>query len=297
MSDYIIKGYNEDFIEDQVNIGSTLAKEWLAYTQSNVEQVKQVYSRDDFDPETRLYCFKDDKMVGYIGATIRDDEEEKIKISQTRLAFALPGHEEAYDLLYDELLKVLKKKEVKRIESPQNNLNGNTYELAKKKGFEYSRSVAETYLLSPDKFKKFETEEIVDEYNHEKEIEYIIKMFDEAYEQLTPERIQTMMNNLMENPNILAQRTVKKDGEILAYGCLIKSQKPNLTQLPVFCGINSEYKKHVLSDLIGISKEKGFERTIVYLNPNNPTDQEEAKDIVTLGFEKVGQYDVLMKEI
>ena len=77
MSEYTMKPYNESFIEKQVEIGTSFSQKWIAYGQSSVEQVKEAYSRDTFIPDTRLYCFKGDEMVGYIGANIVDVEEEK----------------------------------------------------------------------------------------------------------------------------------------------------------------------------------------------------------------------------
>ena len=74
MTDYVIKTYDESFLEKQVEIGTHFAKKWLTFTQSNAEKLKQIYSQDNFDSDTRLYCFKDKEMVGYIGATISDDK-------------------------------------------------------------------------------------------------------------------------------------------------------------------------------------------------------------------------------
>ena len=58
MTDYEIKHYQEGFIENQVKIGTEASKEWQLFGQTGVERLKEVYAQPEFDPETRLYCFK-----------------------------------------------------------------------------------------------------------------------------------------------------------------------------------------------------------------------------------------------
>ena len=74
MSDYIIKSYEEGFIEEQVQVGTEAIKDWKIFGQTSAERLKQLYSADGFDPETRIYCFKDDKMVGFLTAEVRETE-------------------------------------------------------------------------------------------------------------------------------------------------------------------------------------------------------------------------------
>ena len=57
----------------------SFAERWIGYGQTPVDRLKENYARENFDPETRLYCFKGDEMVGYIGANVVDVEDEGIK--------------------------------------------------------------------------------------------------------------------------------------------------------------------------------------------------------------------------
>ena len=199
MSEYKIKPYDESYIEKQVEIGTSFAERWLAYGQSSVEQVKQNYSRENFDPDTRLYCFEGDEMVGYIGANIAEVEEENIKRANTRLAFVLPGHEEAFNLLYDQLLEVLKKKGVSEIESPQLKQHDNYYELAEGLGFSFSRTIGEIYVGTPKTFKPFKTDSVITDYNHESDSEGVMKFLSEAYPNMTEEIVKNYVNRMPEN--------------------------------------------------------------------------------------------------
>ncbi|MCG3222361.1 MAG: GNAT family N-acetyltransferase [Candidatus Heimdallarchaeota archaeon] len=297
MTEYEIRKYDESYIEDQVKIGMMLAERTFTYRQSSVEQVKQVYSREDFDPETRLYCFKGDELVGYIGARVSEVEEEKIKVAQTRLAFYLPGHDKAYDLLYDHLVEVLKNKDVKRIETGQTVAEGHYYELAKKKGFQLVRDGVNIYQFEFSNLKDFATDSEAGDFNKETESEQVIKMLGELYTEIPAENIQNALNNYAENENVVANRVLLKDGKVVAYGCATKGQHPEFVNIRLLCSDNSEHKKHITTELVKKCKENGFEKVNVFLNPENPVDAQEGKDIETIGFEKIGSFETLSKEI
>ena len=95
MSDYVIKHYHEGFEVDQEKIGTEVAKAFVSPHQTPAERLKEVYTQEDFDPETRLYAFKDKKMVGFLTARVLDEEEDGVKIASLTPPSVLPGHEEA----------------------------------------------------------------------------------------------------------------------------------------------------------------------------------------------------------
>ncbi len=297
MSEYEIKPYDESYIEKQVEIGNYFAEKWIAYGQSSVEQVKANYARDTFDSETRLYCFKGEEMVGFIGANIVDVEEEKIKRAQTRLAFVLPGNEGAFSLLYDQLLEVLKKKGVNEIETPQTVLNDNYYELAEKLGFSKTRTITEIFLGDPAKAIPFETEYPLLDYNHETDEEQIKKQLGETYPNLEGEVLDNYVNRMAENENLLSYRVIKKDEEIIAYCASTSTQTAKMAQVSLLIGKSSDLKKHLVSDALSVMKEKGFNQVVVYLNPETPVEKEESEDFIAIGFESVAKYDILTKKL
>ncbi|NHJ32845.1 MAG: hypothetical protein FK732_08280, partial [Asgard group archaeon] len=66
MPKYEIKSYQEEFLEAQEKVGTEATKEWQAFGQTPAAQLKQIYSQEGFDPETKLYAFKGDEMVGFL---------------------------------------------------------------------------------------------------------------------------------------------------------------------------------------------------------------------------------------
>ncbi|MHA1516045.1 MAG: hypothetical protein ACTSPF_10965, partial [Candidatus Heimdallarchaeaceae archaeon] len=286
MSEYKIKPYDESYIEKQVEIGNYFAQKWITYGQSSVDQVKELYSRDNFEPETRLYCFKGNEMVGYIGATTQDLEEEKIKRAQTRLAFVLPGHEEAFALLCNELFEVLKKKGVTEIHTPQTKFLDNYIELAEDYGFSKLRTVNEIFIGKPEKMVGMELDVYASDYNHETDAEELKEMFFKAYENFGREGIENYVNRMAENENLYTRRSIKKDGKLVAFCNAGRILNEGYGQIQTLIGIDRELKKYAILDVMN-KVEKEVEKVVVYLNPSNPLELEEAEDFVSLGFEKV----------
>jgi hypothetical protein len=297
MSDYKIKPYDESYIEKQVEIGNYFAEKWITYGQSTIEQVKEVYSRDNFDPETRLYCFKEEEMVGYIGATIQDVEEEKIKRANTRLAFVLPGHEEAFDLLCNELFEVLKKKEVAEIHTFQTGFHDNYIELTEGLGFSKLRTANNIFVGKPEKMVRLEMDVDIADYSHETDAAELIEIFFKAYENFGRERIENYVNRMPDNENLFAKRSFKKDGKLVAFCAARMTLNEGYAQIQTLFGVDREYKKYAILDVMKILKEKKVENVIVYLNPENPIEVEEVEDFVSVGYEKVGSYDIFLKKL
>ncbi|MFX0094084.1 MAG: hypothetical protein ACFFBD_20265, partial [Candidatus Hodarchaeota archaeon] len=121
---YTIKSYEPGFEEEQAKIGLEVAKNWVWPFYYSLQDLKNLYSQPNFDPETVLYCFQDNKMVGYALARIGKqegvigpgvDREEGIGASLD-YPRVLPGHDEVADLLMQKVITTLKAKAVKFIQ-------------------------------------------------------------------------------------------------------------------------------------------------------------------------------------
>ena len=298
MSEYTIKQYNESFIEKQVEIGNTYANRWISYGQTPVDQLRERYAAEDFDPETRLYCFKGEEMVGFIGANVREVEEEdkKIKRAGTRLAFTLPKHDEAFGLLYDQLIEVLKQKEVDEIETPQTVLNDDYYERAEKLGFSKVREFTNIFTCEIAKMVPFETDYEIIDYNHETDVDQVKKMLIEAYPNIG-DNLDTYVEGIATNENLESYRVIKEGDEILAYCATTSGQAEETAQTGLLIGKNSELKRHLISDaLIGL-KKKGFKQAIIFLNLNLELEKEEAEDFKAIGYKETGSVDLLRRKL
>ncbi|MFX0060947.1 MAG: hypothetical protein ACFFC7_02030 [Candidatus Hermodarchaeota archaeon] len=132
---YEIKSYKEEFLEDQERIGTEETAKWRFAGQATKEQLKEIYSQPDFDPETRLYAFLEGKMVGFVTSSIK--EEEKVKIGDMRVPFVAEGHEDARGALLEQAVEVLKDKGATKIQTPVSPFWGETIQFIEKYKFKH----------------------------------------------------------------------------------------------------------------------------------------------------------------
>lgn len=74
----VIKTYNPQFISDQVRIGKKVTMNWGYYSQSSFDELKQAYSRKEFNPKTKLYALDNDKVIGFITSKIIEEDLAEI---------------------------------------------------------------------------------------------------------------------------------------------------------------------------------------------------------------------------
>ncbi|MFW9851619.1 MAG: hypothetical protein ACFFDS_01605 [Candidatus Thorarchaeota archaeon] len=266
MSDYVIKQYQEEFIEDQFKVGSEVVKDWKFFGQTSVEELKQSYSQEDFDPETRLYCFKDEKLVGFLTAAVNETEEERFGF--LRLPFVLPEHKDAEELLFNEIVEVFKKKGIKKIRAQASNLWGNSLELVKKWNFDKKDEnfyvyIADLKEVAVDKNDKIE----IRSFDYEKDVEPMVEIFKEKYgytEEAAKQNFETIKNF----DRVIAHLIVQKDENIVGRALAYLTDDPKLAINGFMFG-DDDVKKAMLSEIIEKSKEKEVEKLQMFFNLPN----------------------------
>ena len=110
MPKYKIKSYQEEFLEAQEKVGTEATKDWQAFGQTPATQLKQIYSQEGFDPNTKLYAFEGDKLVGFLTSSIIPESEDGIKRANLEFPIVLKGHEGCCELLFNKAIDYLKSK-------------------------------------------------------------------------------------------------------------------------------------------------------------------------------------------
>ncbi|MCY3414167.1 MAG: hypothetical protein INQ03_21155 [Candidatus Heimdallarchaeota archaeon] len=116
--------YKEDYLEDQIQLVTKVTKDWFGFGYPNsAEQLKEVYSRETFTPDTRHYLYDNDKLVGFIASAVENKEGE-IQYGSIQYPFVDAGNDEERLKLEQKLLKkateTLKEKGVNIIRSTFN---------------------------------------------------------------------------------------------------------------------------------------------------------------------------------
>ncbi|MHA1188788.1 MAG: hypothetical protein ACTSSK_18425 [Candidatus Heimdallarchaeota archaeon] len=115
MAKYVIKKYEKGFEVDQERIGNEVALTFLQPHQTRAEFLKERYSQEDFDSETRLYAFKDDEMVGFLTSRVLEEQEDGVKRASLTPPSVLSKHAEVNDILFNQATEILTKKGVQQI--------------------------------------------------------------------------------------------------------------------------------------------------------------------------------------
>ncbi|MDH5646334.1 MAG: hypothetical protein OEZ01_10020, partial [Candidatus Heimdallarchaeota archaeon] len=99
-----IRTFDPSYIESQVELGKNVTKNWKTFTQTSSEQLKRSYTNENFDPETRLYAFKDNQLVGFLTSSVN----KQTGTAGFRFPLVAEGHEDCASPLIVKALDVLK---------------------------------------------------------------------------------------------------------------------------------------------------------------------------------------------
>ncbi|MHA1366670.1 MAG: hypothetical protein ACTSXA_11215 [Candidatus Heimdallarchaeota archaeon] len=276
MSDYEIKIYEEGFEEAQAKIGVEETTEWTGFGQTPADGLKRYYSVPDFDPETRLYAFKGDEMVGFIVSKILPEDPEakdKTVTAQHDFPIVKKGHEKVSEVLYSKCIETLKGKGAKVIEARVGKGWLGTIEQAEKHGYKENRVYYMSIELPIEKVTAKETEAKFVDFDPVKDREQIVKIFTEKFN-MTEEAAQTNFDGIIKPPEgWYAQPVLKEDDKIVARGLLYIPEDPKIA---TFRPLSPDPEKHFdsyLAKVTEIAKEKGSEKFQLFVGGPNMKSQ------------------------
>lgn len=291
---YEIKSYQEDFLEEIYEVGIEALKDWLYEAQTPVVSLKETYSRPDFDPETRLYAFKNGKMIGFVISRVLGDIDGKIKadISYPRV---LKGYNDAFELLFQKIIEVLKKKGVQVARTTASEKWPNTIETLEKLGYNY---VSDRYILFNFETEKYENDKSlklqeISEYNHEKDKEQVANYIMQL-RGIDEDRANSYLDSIVNiySEEIFVHIIARRKNEIVSR--LMCTHILDDTGNFYLYGEDDSLDKEILAKAIPILKEKGIKNLNLFLTEENLKHKKRHTD---LGFKKEGKISLYEKEI
>lgn len=132
---YSIRNYQAGVEAEQAQIGIDVAKKWIWPYAFEEEDLQTLHKQPDFDPETRLYCYLDNQLVGYNYSLVKSVGDDRIKSAYIDFPRMVPGHELAAELLVERALEVLINKGVTRVFGNLTTMCPGDIQLAQKMGF------------------------------------------------------------------------------------------------------------------------------------------------------------------
>jgi len=269
MVDYLVKPYEPGFEEEQVRVGLEIVKHWVWPFQHNLESLKTIYSAQDFDPETALFCFKNGKLVGFTSARIGEQAgvvgpgvKRGGQLGATlALPRVLPDNEEAADLLMERIINVLKSRNVPFIQTRASSMHPNSIELVRKWDFKEHNDFPLGYKLyfhyvleKGELNMKIKDVEIFDSSNDLDDCAISVSNFFKTSE-------EQAKNNILEinsSDDLISHLVIRKDGKLEGY-CYVLPSSLNKDIIATFHleASNEEYLKQLLVQVIAdcIKKE------------------------------------------
>ena len=138
MPKYVIKEYQKGYEKAQAAIGREVAQEWVWPYAYDLEDLLKLHDQPDFTPQTRLYCFLEDTMVGYTFFTIISSEQSDVPTANLEFPRMLHGHEQAAELLLKKAFVNLRGMGISKITGRVTTMCPADIELAERTGFTIS---------------------------------------------------------------------------------------------------------------------------------------------------------------
>jgi len=293
MTEYKIKTYQEEFIEDQFKIGTEVSKNWQLFGQTPVERLKEAYSQEGFDPETRLYCFKGEEMIGFLTSSVLPEQEEGKTVANLSIPMVLEGHEEAIELLIEKALKVLKSKGAELVRTVASDSWGSYSKIPEKLGYEHVRDTGILVNQEISDIATVEETEDVEAYDKERDLDELVQIFVKELGMTEEQAVQNF--DLIDNSeNILGHYVVRKDDKIVARTYAALNQEEPTVTIGYIYATDEDSKKQLVSKIINASKEKEIKNVQSFLFGGMIAKLEEYE---ALGFQKVGKASLFEKKL
>ncbi|MBN1329443.1 MAG: GNAT family N-acetyltransferase [Candidatus Heimdallarchaeota archaeon] len=290
MTQYKIKSYQSGYEDEQERIGIEVAKSFLVPHQTNKERLKEIYSQPEFDPETRLYAFSGNKMIGFLTAKILEMDVDGIKKANLTPPSVLPEHIKAKNLLFNNAIEILKKKGVKQVLStfgPRCNI---PVEQAIKWGYKLLQQNHYVYSIDFSDLDEISTDKVI-EFDFEKHLAACIKIIAEEYgqtEDFAARLFENIKNNPIPNRHILV---IEENNEICAFtGIGPNNINPTIGGIMAIYAKNEHYMKQLLAKLKQIVEQENFQVAQLGFTDENDIKQKKYSPIKVKLISKGGQF-------
>lgn len=215
---YEIRTYKEEYLEKQVEIGSSILSNWLGAQQTGLEALRKAYSNENFDPETKFYAFRNNEMVGFLTAGIKDTT------ANMEFPVVLSNHQDAEKLLIEAAYSSFKEKGLSQVVSRASPTWGKTLEFVKEYGYAKKNVLWISSRLDIADFESSldntDTESVNIENDYEGIKEILIK-----FREMTPEGVDSYFKSLKKiNERITSWKVIRRDGKIVGHDILVQDK-------------------------------------------------------------------------
>jgi len=151
LRDYTIENHRKGVEADHARIGIQVALNWLWPLAHDQEDWEKMNAMPGFDPDTRLYCYLGDEMIGCMFWQANSPTEGAPATATVDFPRMLPGHEYAAELMLAHAFETIRKKGISRVVGRVNTMAPGDILLAEKMGYsitDWGHKVYYTYEMA-----------------------------------------------------------------------------------------------------------------------------------------------------
>ncbi|NHJ87989.1 MAG: hypothetical protein FK734_21170 [Asgard group archaeon] len=256
MTDYEIKIYQPGFENEQEKIGREVAKTFLIPHQTPATRLKEVYTAEDFDPETRLYAFKGEKMIGFLTSRVLPIGDDGIQRANLTPPSVLTGYEDAEKILFKKVIAILKNKGVQKVLSNYGAFANKSKKDAENLGYKLVNEAYFLYNVNLDDIDSSISLDNIIAFDYDKHQEMCAKILADEYG-----RDIDWANNFYErirNDTTInrMQFVIVENNELKGYlGLNQNNIVPTIASIMVIYAANADYMKQLLAKIASIKNE------------------------------------------
>ena len=213
---YELKNFSETYLEQQYEIGNLNLSTWLGGQQTPVDRLREIYAKNDFDPQTKFYALHNNEVVGFITAKQGDQSNASMEFPLLR-----PDHEEVAASLMEFAFDTLRKKGVSKIVTRASPRWGKTMDYAKKYDYTLKELMWKNARLDVDDYIRPEKAANVDDVEESdyEEIKGILISFRKNTEQEAQRQVE-LLNRIADR--VTSWKIVREDGKIKGHDHLVQ---------------------------------------------------------------------------
>lgn len=280
---YVIKTYQEGFLDQQFKIGSAKYDKWRMGGQTRISQLQQTYSHPDFDPETRFYAFLEDEMVAFLNAS--DKKESERRVAFFEFPYYKTNHKAAVAPLVEFAFTKLKEQGFDTLVTRAGPYWGNTSHMAERYGFIETQQIVRAASLDLDDVDQrlFDYNSKLSQFNPDIHLRGVVDLVVEKFN-ITPDQAKQNLSQLaglnigdiMTNPwdqtlTLLSSNVVEVNGKIVGRSVVLNvesfgSKTANLTNLMIK-NDDPAIKKQLMGGIIRDLIKLEYHRLIIHTGP------------------------------
>lgn len=268
MTNYHFKGYKPGFEVAQKEIGFEVARKWVWPSAHTYDDLKNEIG-DNFNDESIIYCFADNRIVGYTWFDLLPSTEEGIVRAWLEFPKLLPGHEQAFPLMIEKALEIMKGKGITNVKIRGSSIIKDCFRLLEESGFREIQSMKRGFKLyyvydlsnGPLKNSSFEAKECTTATEFEKCADIATRWYKQPKDWVLSHLREAFPPELT-----IAHLFVEKEGDVKA-ACIVAPNNvvDDISAFHYIYSPNEKYLKPLVSKAITMCIDQGYKTLVVDL--------------------------------